>query len=138
MYHQLTRILLGALVHQVLKVNHRGITLSLLGIAQHPQLILAQIIGKNTDAGIGINHCCLLRNDTILKQKLRTEAVHITYKQLVKSCGIRHTFVYPVAHATGSSVGKGKACHLAKGYTMLSCPNNPFGQDCRFSTSWRR
>ena len=88
------------LIHQVLQVQYLRIALSVLVVTQHFQFILTQEISHDTKRRVIIYHSRMLWHNTVLKQKARAEAMHITHKERIQPFHVTHTLIDTFLHAS--------------------------------------
>ena len=135
---ELAGIALAHLAHQVLQIDDLRIALARAVVVEHLQLVFAQKVGEDADAGVGVDDGGVLGHQPLLGQKMEAEAVHIAHKQAVEVVGLSQSRLNALLHPSGGTVGEGEARHVAEGHPMLVCPCDALGQHGRLAAAGRR
>ena len=110
------------------------------------QLILAQEVGQDADAGVGIDDGGMLGHDAIVEKVMQAEPVHIAHEEILQACvwgfggwnlAGRQPLFYPLAHAARGAVSKGETGHVGKCHPLLMGVNDALGQHSRLAATRR-
>ena len=111
MHTQLLRMPVTNLVHHALQVEYLTIRASTIVVGKHHILVLTKIARKDRHSIILVDNTRLGRHESLCKQKLRAEPMHITYKH-ISHIIIRNVLRNAFNHAACSTIGKCKTQHI--------------------------
>ena len=125
------------LIHEMRKMDHLVVGMPTRGIGSYLHLVLILQTGQDADCIILVDDGRFGRNDGILKQELRTEAMHIAHIYFLHIT-VPDEATDPFGHAAGGTIGERQAQHLTVGDPILdmSLPDS-LGQDLCLAASRR-
>ena len=86
-HHEMAGVLLSALPHEVLQVDDLRVALAAAAVVEHAQLVLAQVVGNDADAGVGVNDGAVAGHYVLVKEVVQAEAVHVAHEEAVEGGG---------------------------------------------------